>query len=153
MYSIQLAENVVLRYAMVDKGDILPHEFVVKDRLKKLVEYMYTLKPYAILPAILVCRETNVIIDGHHRYYALIEMGLSEIPVIFIHYDSELIIPDLDGVISKEEILNAGLSGNLLEPKSSFHHIIDVNDKPHPLILISPLSDFKISHETNYSRP
>lgn len=153
MYSIYLSENVVLRYELVASDKLLPHEHVVKDRLETLVEYMHTLKPYAILPAILVCSQTNVIIDGHHRYYALLEMGIKEIPVVFINYDSDMIVPELDNSISKEEIIKAGIEGNLLEPKSSFHHIMDVFGKPHPLILISPLSDFKLTHETNHTRP
>jgi L-serine kinase (ADP) len=153
MYSIHLSENVVIRHVLLNKTKILPHEHVVKDRLKTLVEYIRTLDPYAILPAIIVCNKTNVIIDGHHRYYALLEIGFSDIPVVLINYDSELIIPELDKSISKKDIIDAGVSGRLLEPKSSFHHIVDIYGKPHPLILISPLSDFKLNNETNNTRP
>ena len=74
-------------------------------------------------------------------------------PVITINYDSELIIPDLKEGITKQEIIEAGLSGNLLASKSSFYHIRDIYNQTHPLILISPLSNFKLNNETNHSRP
>ena len=134
-----------MKYALVEPDQLLPHEHVVKDRLEKLVEYMYTLKPYAILPAILVCSKTNVIIDGHHRYYALQNINIKEIPVVYINYDSDLIVPVLDNSITKKEIIETAIHRKLLKPKSSFHHILDIFGKPHPLILISPLSDFKLT--------
>ena len=47
----------------------------------------------------------------------------------------------------KNTIIDAGLSNELLEPKTSFHHIRDYNHKPHPIILISSL--FKLISRKN----
>jgi hypothetical protein len=49
------------------------------------------------------------------------------------------IVPHLDNSISKEEIIMAGESGSLLEPKSSFHHIINDEGIHYPIILLSSL--------------
>ena len=117
------------------------HEFVVEDRMSSFVEYLKTLKPYVVLPSILVCSQTMTLIDGHHRLEALKRLGLQMCPVTFLDYSSDRIITDLDPGISKQEIIDAAETGQLLQPKSSFHHVIDDSGRRRPIILLSQLSD------------
>jgi hypothetical protein len=81
-----------------------------------------------------------MIIDGHHRFYALQKLGYEKVPVTKVNYESELITTHIDGKISKGELLNAALNSIMLPPKSSFHHVLDINYKLQPIILLSVLT-------------
>jgi ParB-like chromosome segregation protein Spo0J len=140
MYSISLSENIFVSNEFSEVENLLPHEEVVIERMEKLVIYLASLKPYVIIPSILICSETNMIIDGHHRYYALQKLGYKKVPVTKINYESDLIKTHIDSDISKKDLLDAALSGKMLAPKSSFHHIIDVDSILQPIILLSVLT-------------
>tara|TARA_B100001057_G_C22421681_1_gene783829 strand:+ start:218 stop:652 length:435 start_codon:yes stop_codon:yes gene_type:complete len=139
MFSINIKKEIVSSFSLTPAEEMLCHEEVVKDRYDSLLKYLRSLKPYAILPSVIMCNKTNVIIDGHHRYHSLIDLGMNKIPTTKINYSDSSIIADLDNEISKEEIIYAGINKQLLKPKSSFHHILDVNDKPSPIILLSTI--------------
>ena len=140
MYSIDLKENLFVSNELLSFSKILPHEEVVMERMDKLVEYLTSLKPYIIIPSILICSKTNMIIDGHHRFYALQKLGYEKVPITRINYDSNLIKTHIEDTITKNILLEAALSGKMLPPKSSFHHIIDTNYKLQPIILLSILT-------------
>ena len=52
-----------------------------------------------------MCEQSNTIIDGHHRYFALKELGLKKIPVTFINYFSEKIKTDSSMLVFPEPFL------------------------------------------------
>lgn len=139
MFSVEINEPLVTSTEWVKKNDVLPHEKVVVDRHNALREYLESLKPYAILPSIIICNETSVIIDGHHRFHALVELGFESLPVTKVNYQNKLIVTDLENSIQKKKIINAALKSDLLEPKTSFHHLKDHKNILHPIILISSL--------------
>jgi uncharacterized protein (DUF1015 family) len=140
MHSINLSENLFISNEFKPVEAIFPHEEVVLERMEKLVQYLASLKPYIIIPSILICSETNMIIDGHHRYYALQKLGYKKVPVTKIKYQSGLIFTHMDSQISKQDLLDAALNQKMLPPKSSFHHVIDVNYNLQPIILLSVLT-------------
>lgn len=140
MYSIDFKDNLFISNELLSVNKILPHEEVVLERMDKLVEYLTSLKPYIIIPSILICSKTNMIIDGHHRFYALQKLGYDKVPITRINYDSDLIKTHIHDKISKNNLLEAALSGKMLPPKSSFHHISDINFKLQPIILLSVLT-------------
>lgn len=144
MSSIVTRENIIISNLLIDIDELLPHEEVVMDRLQTLIEYLKTLKPYIIIPSVLVCYNSRMIVDGHHRVFALKELGHKKIPVTLIRYESELIVPDLEGKISKNDLLVGAKTNKLFMPKTSFHHIIDSEGIPQPLILLSSL--FKLDN-------
>ena len=145
MLSITTNEPLITSTQLVQFDELYPHEDVVVERQNALYKYLESLKPYAILPSIIICDKTNVIIDGHHRYISLIELGFKMIPTTKVNYKNKSIITHIDNKLLKEKIIDSALSGKPLKPKSSFHHIIDYNKKAHPIILISSLFklDFK----------
>ena len=127
MYSVDLKENIFVSNDLLSVNQIFPHEEVVTERMEKLVDY-------------LICSKSHMIIDGHHRYYALQKLGYEKVPVTKINYDSELITTHIDGKISKAELLNAASNRFMLPPKSSFHHVLDINYMLQPIILLSVLT-------------
>jgi hypothetical protein len=133
--------EIVCSQGFCHVNDVLCHEEVVADRLEKFVDYLRTLEPNIILPSIIVCEETNTLIDGHHRYHALIALGYEWCPVTYIDYSHASIVPHLSSAITKKDIVDAALKKQLLSPKSSCHHLIDNKGMLRPIILLSSLSD------------
>ena len=90
--------------------------------------------------------ETHMIIDGHHRYFALKELGIEKIPVTLINYFSEKIKTDDNNSFSKNEIIENAKKGNLYEPKSTKHLIYcEKESKCVPITLISALFNLKLN--------
>jgi hypothetical protein len=132
-------KSLILSDKMVYCDSLLPHEMVVDDRKNTLIEYLRSLKPYLIIPSVLACNDSGVIIDGHHRYFALKEMGYEKIPVTFLNYQSKRITTHIDSDITKEQIISAATTRTLLPPKTSFHHFLDTEYLFQPIILLSSL--------------
>ena len=124
----------------VEINTILPHEEILPDRLDGLKKYIKSLEPSLIVPSIIICSKTGVIIDGHHRYYALKEFGIDSVPVTKINYDSEIIITHNEDsrVIEKPTVIDAARAGELLKPKSTAHHI-NMGNVILPIITLSSL--------------
>ena len=96
----------------VDIADVLPHEYVMEDRVNGLKNYIDSLSPDFIIPSIILSKD-NVIIDGHHRYNALKELNVKYVPTIKINYESEIIMTHFNDkeCISKHEVIKAGKIG------------------------------------------
>jgi hypothetical protein len=76
---------------------------------------------------IAVDKDTNIIIDGHHRFRALRQLRCKNIPVVLINYDSDDIraLAWNEGEqITKKTVLNAAFSGKKLPPKTSKHVVL-----------------------------
>lgn len=143
MYSIRINKHIVVKSELVNADELLAHELVVEDRLQTLVKYLSTLQPLITIPSILVCNETKMIIDGHHRYFALKQLGFEKVPVTWINYSSDDIITDETNSIDKQKLIDAALTKRLLNPKSSCHFILDTQKEKHPIILLSVLFQLK----------
>lgn len=68
-----------------------------------------------------------VILDGHHRFNAIKLLGLRFSPVCMVDYDSQDITVTSwrEGeAVDKAMVIDAGLSGKRMQPKTSRHSII-----------------------------
>ena len=80
---------------------------------------------------IIVDKNTNVVLDGHHRLIALKELGCKKIPVIFVNYGSRKIKVfswRKGEKVTKGIVLRAAFSGKKLPPKTS-KHMIEIDKK------------------------
>ena len=86
-----------------------------------------------LIRPIVVDRNTMVILDGHCRCGALRRLGYSKIAVKFVDYNSDFIsVESWNGErITKREVINAGLGGNLMMPKTSKHMFARKGKKIH----------------------
>ena len=134
--------KIIVEKKSCNIDEIFPHELILKERSSGLEAYLKSLSPWILVPSILVCKTSNVIIDGHHRYYILKKLNYKDIPITTIDYSSDNIIThnDKKKALTKPQIINSALSKNLLKPKSSLHHLLI--DKI--LIPIMVLSDFRV---------
>ena len=144
MYSIEFDTDIIKAVELMDINLLNPHEKIIKKKKTKLTKFIKSFDEYYIISSILCCHKSHVIIDGHHRYFALKELGFKNVPVTKVDYSSDLISTGVDGNgIPKDQIIEKGVSNDLFEPKSTQHLIYCSRSKSwHPIILLSTM--FKI---------
>ena len=100
-----------------------PHEQIIEENLEELLASLKVEK--RLKEPIIVDEETKVILDGHHRAKAFSLLGLEEIPCKLVDYSSDDITvePNRNGNVSKEEVIEKGLSEELFPPKTSKHKL------------------------------
>ena len=130
-------EGVVL----VETVSLRGHEEVIPDNLKTRTSKLLRKGFYK---PIIVDRGSMVILDGHHKWTAAKSLGLARVPVILVDYlvDEGVLVdvwPDCGREsITKTEVLEMGVSGDVFPPKTSRHTL------PFKIPSISiPLSDLK----------
>ena len=124
----------------VDVNLLIPHEKVLLDKKDILKNNLKYKNDDIIISTIIMCNESNLIIDGHHRYTALKELGYSKIPVTLINYFSNKIITDDNDSLSKLDIINNSKNKSLYNPKTTKHLIYcNRNRNWLPITLISSL--------------
>ena len=144
MFSIKLDNDIVKEIKEISIDDILPHEKVIIDKKEVLKSNLKYKDEYLIISTILICSQSNMIIDGHHRYTALKELGYDKVPVTVVNYFSDKIITDENDTFSKKDIIYRSKTGDLFEPKST-KHLVFCNDKLNwfPITLISSWYNLK----------
>lgn len=110
---------------LVPIHELLPHEETKSKNQQKL--HQMTIKWGGYNKPLLVDVKSKVILDGHHRFRIGEALGLKFLPAILIDYlvDDRIQVmtwPNAESdSITKEEVIEMGLSGNLFPPKTSKH--------------------------------
>ena len=144
MYSISFNKNLVQELGLVDPRMIFPHEKVIENKTALLIKYLESFNESVVVSSILCCSKTMVIIDGHHRFFALKKLGFNKIPVTKLNYFSKEIKTDFEEKFSKKDIINCALKKEYMDPKSTNHVVYCKESKSwEPVILLSSL--FKLN--------
>lgn len=98
------------------------HEEIDAPRAEKLLAEIATLGIWTT--PLLVEEETDVILDGHHRFWCAGQLGLDMVPTVRVPYgDPALALSswreEVD--VTPELVIAAAISGNLLPKKTSRH--------------------------------
>jgi len=106
-----------------------PHELTIPKKVDELEKMTHRWKAY-VLPLV-IDRNTGVILDGHHRHQVSLRLELQCLPCVLVDYLGDETV-ELDvwpncgrESISKEEVIKAGLDGELFQPKTSRHRLSD----------------------------
>lgn len=106
-----------------------PHERIKERNRNKLLDMTKRWNGYT--KPLIVDKITGAILDGHHRYAVAATLELKRIPVICVDYLSDETItvdiwPGSDReTLSKQDVLEMSLSGDLFPPKTSRHTIAE----------------------------
>lgn len=114
------ANDFIIKLVPIER--LRSHERIIEEHVKELVEQL--LRDGELFYPVLIDKSTMIILDGHHRVEALRRLGARYVPAILIDYSSDVVEVDTwrDGWrVCKEDVIRAGLSGELLPPKTSRH--------------------------------
>ena len=108
---------------LVPVAKLKPHEETEEKNLQRTIE---AIEHGALLDEhpILIDRDSFVILDGHHRYNACLALNISEAPCILYDYFSDEVMLESrrdDITVSKDDVIQRGLDGNLYPPKTTRH--------------------------------
>ena len=109
---------------LVEIASLRDHEEVIPDNLETRTSKLLRKGFYK---PIIVDRGSMVILDGHHKWTAAKSLGLARVPVIMVDYlvDEGVLVdvwPDCGKEsITKTEVLEMGVSGDVFPPKTSRH--------------------------------
>ncbi len=143
MYSIDFENGLVKDVKLVDISLLKPHEKIIKKNKTSLAKFIKSYENYYIISSIVCCHKSMLIIDGHHRYFALKELGFRKVPVTLVDYSNNSIRTGRVNPLKKNDIIKVGKSSGLLEPKSTEHAVYCNRTKLwQPIILLSSI--FKI---------
>ena len=147
MYSIDFDNSLIKDVKLVDIDLLNPHEKIIEKKKTSLAKFIKSYDSYYIISSIVCCHKSMLIIDGHHRYFALKDLGFKKVPVTLIDYSNKSIRTGTVNPIDKNDIIKAGNSSGLLEPKSTEHAVYcNRTQLWQPIILLSSI--FKI--DTKY---
>jgi len=109
---------------LVELDTLRHHEEANLDHLRELKKEIELDKILKF--AIVVDKNTNIILDGEHRFNALKELGCNKVPVVFVDYNSPAIEVQAwrnGEQVTKKDVIEAGLGGKKLPPTTSKHMI------------------------------
>ena len=109
-----MVEKADYLFALVDISAVKEHEQIDENRLRALMDEI-TCDGVLKCP-IIIDKESMVILDGHHRFNALLQMGCRIVPAYLVDYINSGIRVGAwqPGVnVNKESVIRAGITGKL----------------------------------------
>ena len=131
--------------SLVDLDWLKPHEEIKIKNRDKLLEM--TKKWGGFTKPLLVDSQTGSILDGHHRHSVAVCLNLKRVPAILIDYlsNDEISVDVWPGsgldTITKQQVIDMSLSGDLYPPKTSKHTISNHMPPIHVLLEVLEKSE------------
>lgn len=121
---------------IVKLEDIRCHEETIHKSAKLLQNYI-TCTPQCCISTIIVTPEL-ILLDGHHRLEAFKGLGMKDVPVTVVCYDSPHILTHIDESkrVPKAHIIEIAKQKKYLPPKSTMH-VIQTDEAVFPLSSLS----------------
>lgn len=130
MYHLRIPE-LIIGFRWMKPCNLLPHE-------KLIPKIIPSFDMTSVVPSIVACSESGLIIDGHHRYEVFKKMQLPTFPVLLVDYKNPNIITHPTDPLDKDFIIQRAQSTQLMEPKRTQHFLIDLDGNMLPIATLSP---------------
>lgn len=119
-----VGSDVRFECRLVRLASLRPHEEVIPERVELVRQDI--LDEGAVLEPVLVEERYNIILNGHHRVQALRLLGAGLVPAYVLPYERAFISVKVHpessrSEVTKQDVIEAGLSGRLMPPHTSFH--------------------------------
>ena len=93
VYSIAFDNDLIRGVELIDINLLKPHEKIIERKKASLAKFIKSYDSYYITSSIVCCHKSLLIIDGHHRYFALKELGFKKAPrkvlqILLVHLGS-----------------------------------------------------------------
>ena len=150
MFSIKIDNDIHKGIDLISIDFLIPQEEVLLDKKEILKNNLKYKDQSVIISSIIACHESFVIIDGHHRFTALKELGVKKIPVTLINYSNKDIRTTDNNLILKEDLIRNAKKNKLYSPKSTKHSVFCNESKLwSPITLLSTLFELRINSINN----
>lgn len=129
---------------IVEINKLKEHEEIDFRHLQKLIKEIKNDK--ILKRPIAIDKNTNIILDGAHRFNALKALGCKKIPAVLVNYRSpkiKVLAWRKGEKITKKDVITAGLTGNKMPPKTSKHMIL-INGRLRHISFIEKEINFPI---------
>ena len=127
MFSIEIDKNIITDVTYESVNLLYPHEKIINKKKNFLKEKFVNNYGLFFISSIIICNESGLIIDGHHRYNALKELGHNKIPVTKVNYKSKKIKTSKNNDICKNLIIEKAVLKDLFNPKSTSQAVVSHN--------------------------
>ncbi|ASG68241.1 hypothetical protein fh0823_11950 [Francisella halioticida] len=110
----------MLTFSLIKISELIPSEQISEEYADNLCEEISKSKVWKF--PILIDINTNIILDGHHRFAVAKKLRFKYIPCILVEFNSSIISVTswrTGKEFCKNKILNNALSGNLFEYKTT----------------------------------
>ena len=117
-----MTHTIVFQLVPIDR--LRSHEEIDEAKVEELLRELGRTKRF--LEPIWVARESNVILNGHHRVEALRRLGAHRVPAWVVDYHSPAVKLDRwepGPPIEKEEVVRRAHGRELFPPKTTKHRI------------------------------
>lgn len=108
---------------LIDPNDLRLHEDIDPIQVQRVLEQMRESGQFET--PLLVDRQTLVVLDGHHRLWASKDLGCKRIPCYCVDYltDDSIQLQTWrgDATLTKEEVIEMGLSDDMYPQKTTRH--------------------------------
>lgn len=116
-----------LKFKIINIDSIIPHEEFNQEAVDGLCEEIKCSE--AFTHPVLVDKKTGLLIDGHHRYNAMRNLGAKTIPAYLVNYSCPNLVAFKEApgnrIISKKEILSMAKQNKLYPKKYTFHAFLE----------------------------
>ncbi len=129
-------------FRLVAPGSLHPHERVEEGDVRLLVHQIRT--QGMVMEPIWVAAGDGVILNGHHRYAALRELGVRRVPVWEVDYfDPAMEVRRWNAgpPVDKKDVVRRARAGSLFPPKTTRHIWRGPAPEPHPTTLAELQAD------------
>ncbi|MBD3155276.1 MAG: hypothetical protein GF368_01315 [Candidatus Aenigmarchaeota archaeon] len=110
-------------FVLVEISKLKEHEEIIPERFDELKNEI--LSSGFLKEPIVVDKNTNIILDGHHRFNIFKSLGYSKIAVQYVDYGNPKIVVDSwnGNLQTKEKVIEKVVSGEKFPPKTTKHMI------------------------------